>query len=214
MFWGILGAIIFQGLMILVERPAQALGVEVPFTSSRPSCSTAPTPCIGPEVHPEDDEVICKWFSKLYPVSNQHHDDRFFIENGESATRLRRFARYRDDGHLVFAFDSIPAIFGVTRDPFIVFTSNIFAILGLRSLYFVSASMMDRFHLLKYALVIILAFVGIKMLLHEVVQRTGALVAHRHRPRARRWFLQLAPKPNLSSRYRRNAGYARARGTD
>jgi tellurite resistance protein TerC len=70
---------------------------------------------------------------------------------------------------LVFAFDSIPAVFGITFDPFLVFTSNIFAILGLRSLYFVLADFLPRFYYLKHALSLILTFVGCKMLLHDVI---------------------------------------------
>ncbi|MFN9311647.1 TerC family protein, partial [Gemmatimonas sp.] len=69
---------------------------------------------------------------------------------------------------VVFAVDSIPAIFGVTRNPFLVYTSNVFAILGLRSLYFVLANIIGKFHLLKYGLSVVLAFVGVKMLLSEV----------------------------------------------
>ena len=73
-----------------------------------------------------------------------------------------------ESSDVLFAFDSIPAVFGVTQSPFIVFTSNIFAILNLRSLYFVLASMMDRFHHLKIALIIVLVFIALKMLLHHV----------------------------------------------
>ena len=81
---------------------------------------------------------------------------------------------------LVFALDSIPAIFGITRDPFIVFTSNVFAILGLRSMYFLLAGVMDKFHLLKYGLAAVLSFVGVKMLLPGLSELYGHLTHSTH----------------------------------
>ncbi len=173
LFWGILGAIIFRGVMIFVGAALLERFEWILYVFALILLYSAYTmyKSGGEEVHPEDN-VVVKWFRKVYPVSNEHHDERFFIM--ESGVRMATPAFVAllvvETTDILFAFDSIPAIFGVTRDPFIVFTSNIFAILGLRSLYFVLASMMDRFHLLKYALVIILAFVGIKMLLHSVIE--------------------------------------------
>ncbi len=172
LFWGILGAIVFRGLMILVGAALLERFEWILYVFALILLYSAYTmyKSGGEEVRPQDNKVV-RWFSKLYPVSDEHHDERFFIvEQGvRMATPAFVALLVIETTDILFAFDSIPAIFGVTRDPFIVFTSNIFAILGLRSLYFVLASMMDRFHLLKYALVIILAFVGIKMLLHDVI---------------------------------------------
>ena len=114
---------------------------------------------------------------RVVPVSREHHDERFFIrrEGVRMATPAFVALLVVEGTDVVFAFDSIPAIFAITRDPFLVFSSNIFAILGLRSLYFVLASMMDRFHLLKYALVVVLAFVGVKILLVHYVHLPAAL---------------------------------------
>ncbi len=172
LFWGILGAIIFRGLMIgvgavLLERFEWILyifGLILLYSAYTMYRSG------GEEVHPEDNRVV-KWLSKVYPVSHEHADDHFFVirDGVRMATPAFVALLVVETTDILFAFDSIPAIFGVTRDPFIVFTSNIFAILGLRSLYFLLASMMDRFHLLKYALVLILAFVGVKLLLHDVI---------------------------------------------
>ena len=172
LFWGILGAIVFRGAMIAVGAALLAefewilyvFGVILLYSAYTMYKSG------GEEVHPEDNRVV-KWLQKVYPVSTEHHDESFFVvEDGvRMATPAFVALLVIETTDILFAFDSIPAIFGVTRDPFIVFTSNIFAILGLRSLYFVLASMMDRFHLLKYALVLILAFVGVKLLLHDVI---------------------------------------------
>src|SRR5258707_13214874 len=99
-------------------------------------------------------------------MSPDYHGKHFFVvENGRRvATRLLLVLVLVEITDLIFAIDSIPATFGVTTDPFLVFTSNIFAILGLRSLYFLLAAVVDRFYLLKYALAVILSFVGVKML--------------------------------------------------
>ena len=103
---------------------------------------------------------------RVLPLSPDFHGKHFFVvQNGRKmATPLFLVLVLVEITDLVFAIDSIPAIFGVTRDPFIVFTSNIFAILGLRSLYFLLAAVVDRFYLLKYGIAMILTFVGAKML--------------------------------------------------
>ena len=171
LFWGILGAIVFRGVMILVGAGLLARFDWVLYVFGLILLWSAWTMYRsgGQEIHPRDNKVV-KWLNRVYPVSHEHHDERFFVvEDGvRMATPAFAALLVVETTDILFAFDSIPAIFGVTADPFIVFTSNIFAILGLRSLYFVLASMMDRFHLLKYALVLILAFVAVKMLLHEV----------------------------------------------
>ena len=103
------------------------------------------------------------------PIKDEFYGSHFFIrEQGLLvATPLFLALLLVESSDVIFAVDSIPAVFAVTQDPFIVFTSNIFAILGLRSMYFVLAIYMERFRYLKHALVFVLAFVGIKMLLHH-----------------------------------------------
>ena len=172
LFWGILGAVIFRGLMIAVgatllqrfEWITYVFGGILLYSAYKMWRSG------GGEVDPENSGIV-RALRKVYPVSSEHHDDHFFVvrDGVRMATPAFVALLVVETTDVVFAFDSIPAIFAITRDPFLVFTSNIFAILGLRSLYFVLASMMDRFHLLKYALVVVLAFVAVKILLIHYV---------------------------------------------
>jgi tellurite resistance protein TerC len=120
----------------------------------------------GTETDPAKNPVI-HLARRYLRVTPRYHGREFFVrENGVLwATPLFLALLVVELTDVVFAVDSIPAIFAVTRDPFIVFTSNIFAILGLRSLYFLLADLMSRFHYLKYGLGLVLSFVGIKMLL-------------------------------------------------
>jgi tellurite resistance protein TerC len=117
-----------------------------------------------------DEALVVRLCRRLFPVTKNYHEDRFFVrENGRlAATPLLLVLAFVEWSDLVFAVDSIPAVLAVSRDPFIVFTSNAFAILGLRSLYFALAGMLDRFHYLHYGLAAILGFVGIKMLLMDI----------------------------------------------
>jgi len=119
----------------------------------------------GEEVHPESNPVI-RLFTRLVPVTPDYAGDRFFVRRaaGLAATPLLVVLLMVESTDLVFAVDSIPAIFAVTQDPFIVFTSNVFAILGLRSLYFILRGAVDTFHYLKLGLAAVLTFVGVKML--------------------------------------------------
>ena len=172
LYWGILGAVVFRGVMIAVgaallerfEWVTYVFGAVLLLSAYKMWRSG------GGEVDPDRNPVV-RAFKRFYPVSDEHHDERFFtVENGRRvATPALVALIVIETTDIVFAFDSIPAIFAITRDPFIVFSSNVFAILGLRSLYFVLASMMDRFHLLKYALVFVLAFVAVKILLVHFV---------------------------------------------
>ena len=124
--------------------------------------------------------IFVKLFKKFFPVTDQMHEDKFFItENGKRlATPLFITLLVIETTDVAFAVDSIPAVFSVSRDPFIVLTSNIFAILGLRALYFALAAVAKYFTYLKYGLGIILSFVGIKMLLamNEYVNDFGKLL--------------------------------------
>jgi tellurite resistance protein TerC len=132
------------------------------------------------ELSDPSQNIIVRWFRKLYPVTDRMHGDRFFIvENGRRmATPLFVALLVIETTDVAFAVDSIPAVFSVSRDPFIVLTSNIFAILGLRALYFALAAVAKYFKYLKYGLGIILIFVGIKMLLamNEYINGLGAVV--------------------------------------
>jgi tellurite resistance protein TerC len=110
---------------------------------------------------------LLKWLKKHVRITDDYHGDRFYIvtKGVRWFTPMFLVLVLIEFSDLIFAMDSIPAIFAVTHDPFIVFTSNIFAILGLRALYFLLADMADRFHLLKYGLAVVLIFVGSKMLI-------------------------------------------------
>ena len=130
------------------------------------------------EIHPERNPVV-RWFKKLMPVTSDYRGDKFFVrENGvRMATPLFVVLLLVEVSDVIFAVDSIPAIFAVTTDPFIVYTSNVFAILGLRSLYFALAGVMDKFHYLKIGLGVVLTFVGVKMLLAHTAWKIDTLVS-------------------------------------
>jgi tellurite resistance protein TerC len=167
LFFGILGAMIFRGIFIaagvaLIENfewTIYIFGAFLIFTAVRIARGTE-------DVEPEKNPIL-KMFRRRFPTSSTFDGQKLFtIENGKKvATPLFITLLFIEITDIVFAVDSIPAIFAVTRDPFIVLTSNVFAILGLRALYFLLAGSMDKFHLLKYGLAIILGFVGSKMLL-------------------------------------------------
>jgi tellurite resistance protein TerC len=121
------------------------------------------------EIHPERNPIV-KVFQKLFPVTHELEGDRFTVLRGgrRYVTPLLLALVAVEVTDLIFAVDSIPAIFAITSDPFIVFTSNIFAILGLRSLYFLLAGVITRFVYLKVGLAMVLIFVGAKMLLMDI----------------------------------------------
>jgi len=169
LFWGILGAIVMRGAMIIAGTALVArfswiiylFGAFLVFTALKMLFST------GEKVDPEHSWVI-KTTKRFFPVTHAFDGHNFFtrLTNGRwAATPLFLALVFIENTDVLFAVDSIPAIFAITIDPFIVFTSNIFAIMGLRSLYFALQAMLNRFHLLKYSLVFILAFVGVKMLI-------------------------------------------------
>jgi tellurite resistance protein TerC len=168
LFWGIIGALIMRAAMIflgaaLIEQFTWIIyifGAFLILTGIKMIVKREE------EIHPERNPLV-RWFKKLMPVTNDYREDRFFVrEKGIlMATPLFIVLLMVEFTDLIFAVDSIPAIFAVTRDPFIVYTSNVFAILGLRSLYFALAGVMDKFHLLKIGLGVVLTFVGVKMLL-------------------------------------------------
>jgi tellurite resistance protein TerC len=121
------------------------------------------------DMHPEDNPLV-KWFIRRGKVTNEYHGKKFFVNiNGKRlATPLFLCLLSIEFTDLIFAVDSIPAIFAITKDPFIVYTSNVFAILGLRSLYFALEGIITKFPYLRYGLAIILIFIGCKMLLVDI----------------------------------------------
>lgn len=172
LFWGILGALVFRGLMIgvgtvLIQRfewIIYVFGALLLFSAYRMLFVE------DEEIHPDQNPVI-KLVRRFFPVTSDFQGTRFFVKQMGVTYTTPLFIALMvvETTDILFAVDSIPAIFAITRDPFIVFTSNIFAILGLRSLYFVLAAVLDKFKYLKYSLVFILGFVGVKMLLSAVV---------------------------------------------
>ncbi|MBQ8115040.1 MAG: TerC family protein [Prevotella sp.] len=181
LFWGIFGALVLRSIFIfagaaMVERFEWVLGLFGLFLLYT-----------GGKMFSHDDDqmtdpsrnIIVRWFRRLYPVTDGMRDGRFFvIENGRRmATPLFVTLLVIETTDVAFAVDSIPAVFSVSRDPFIVLTSNIFAILGLRALYFALAAVAKYFKLLKYGLGVILIFVGVKMLLvmNEYINELGSL---------------------------------------
>ena len=122
----------------------------------------------GVEAHP-DQNIVLRIARKYLRVAQGSHGDKFFVrQDGKLfVTSLFLVLLVIESTDVVFAIDSVPAIFGITREPFIVFTSNVFAIMGLRALYFLLAGVMDLFRYLSYGLSAILIFIGIKMVLHH-----------------------------------------------
>lgn len=167
LLYGVLGAIVMRIAMILagtwvVSQFAWVLylfGIFLLFTGMRMLVAAEKEPDLNAN-------PVLRLMKKLLPFTNDYHGEKFsVIENGKRVfTPLFLVLILIEISDVVFAVDSIPAIFAVTTDPFIVFTSNIFAIMGLRALYFLLADMADRFHLLKFGLAFVLMFVGIKML--------------------------------------------------
>lgn len=182
LFWGIFGALVLRSIFIfagaaMVERFEWILGLFGAFLIYT-----------GIKMFSHDDNeqsdpsknIFVRLFKKFFPVSEQMHGDKFFITEGgrRMATPLFIALIVIETTDVAFAVDSIPAVFSVSRDPFIVLTSNVFAILGLRALYFALAAIAKFFGYLKYGLGIILSFVGIKMLLtmNEYVNAFGRFV--------------------------------------
>jgi tellurite resistance protein TerC len=167
LFYGILGALVMRGAFIaagtaLITRFHWVLyifGGLLVFTGIRMAVRS------GEEFDGEKSRIV-RSLRRVLPLSDRYHEGSFtIVEHGRRlATPLLLVLILVEATDLIFAIDSIPAIFGVTTDPFIVYTSNIFAVMGLRSLYFLLAAVVNRFHLLKYGLALILTFVGFKML--------------------------------------------------
>jgi tellurite resistance protein TerC len=172
LLWGVIGALIMRGAFILVGIKLlnafawviYIFGAILIYSGIKLFRQN------DAEINPEAN-VILKWFRKIFPVTSTYEDAKFFImRNGvRFATPLAVVLLMIETTDLLFATDSIPAVLAITREPFIVFTSNVFAILGLRSLYFALAGMIEIFHLLHYGLSVILIFIGLKMLASHYV---------------------------------------------
>lgn len=166
LFWGILGALVMRGTLILVGSVLldtfhwiiYVFGIFLIYTGIRMARHQ------DEELKPDENPVV-KFFRRFVPVTENYEDDKFFIRRAGRlfATPLFLVLLVVESTDLVFAVDSIPAIFAVTRDPFIVYTSNVCAILGLRALYFLLANVMHQFQYLKLGLSVVLTFIGIKM---------------------------------------------------
>lgn len=168
LFWGIIGALIMRGFMIVAGAALIAkfhwtlylMGLFLVYTGIKMFRAGGDDDSVEPEKNP-----AVKLVRRIFPMTTGFENERFVVRRGTQTllTPLALVLVMVETTDVVFALDSIPAIFGVTNDPFLVFTSNVFAILGLRSLYFVLASMMGYFRLLKYGLALVLVFIGAKM---------------------------------------------------
>lgn len=167
LFYGILGAIFFRGVFIALGAALISTFSWIIYVFGALLIIAAVRIAVGTEeVHPDRNPVLT-FARRIFPTTSRYDGQRMFtFENGRKvATPLFIVLLVIETTDIVFAIDSIPAIFGITRDPFIVLTSNVFAILGLRALYFLLSGSMRRFHFLKYGLSLILGFVGVKMIL-------------------------------------------------
>ena len=168
LFWGILGALVMRAFMIVAGTVLIAKFAWIIYVFGAFLILTGIKMIVKreEEIHPERNPVV-RWFKRFVPVTADFRGSKFFVrENGvRMATPLFVVLLLVEISDVIFAVDSIPAIFAVTKDPFIVYTSNVFAILGLRSLYFALSGVLDKFHYLKVGLGFVLSFVGVKMLL-------------------------------------------------
>ncbi|HEX7118776.1 MAG TPA: TerC family protein [Longimicrobiales bacterium] len=177
LFWGILGALLMRGAMIgagalLIARFDWILyifGAFLVFTGIRMAREGEER--IEPEANP-----ALRLVRRYLPVARGYHGQHFFVRVEEAGGRVRTYATplfvvlvLVETTDLIFAVDSIPAIFAITQDPFLVYTSNILAVLGLRALYFLLAGIIHKFHYLQLGLSVVLVFIGAKMLLEDVV---------------------------------------------
>ncbi len=195
LFWGILGALVMRGVMIAVGAASSPSSPGCSTSSAVFLIVTAMKMLLLKTDHADPNQnVVVRFTRRLFPVTERFHGEHFFVRSGSSESKEAAVpgAALEEDTaisrvspgtwmltplalalvmvettDLVFAVDSIPAIFAITADPFLVFTSNVFAILGLRSLYFALAGAIESFRYLKVALAVVLAVVGTKMLIHS-----------------------------------------------
>ena len=173
LFWGVLGALVMRAIFILVgikllnafEWIIYIFGAVLIYSGVKLFRQQ------DDKIDPERN-IVLRWFRKVFRVTENYEAHNFFVVRSgvRYATPLVVVLLMIETTDLLFATDSIPAVLAITREPFIVFTSNVFAILGLRSLYFALAGMFDAFHLLHYGLSVILIFIGAKMLVSHYVR--------------------------------------------
>ncbi|WP_316830930.1 TerC family protein [Pedobacter aquatilis] len=183
LFWGILGAILMRFIFIfvgaaLITKFAWILyvfGAFLVFTGIRMFFSKEGDDKIDPENHP-----VVKWASKVFAIHPKYEGKKFFVKINAKrmVTPLFLVLLIVEFTDLLFAVDSIPAIFAVTKDPYIVFFSNIFAIMGLRSMFFLLVNIIHKFHYLKTGLAFLLTFIGVKMLAHSYLEKWGFTTEH------------------------------------
>ena len=180
LFWGILGALVMRFALIALGAALIAKFSWIIYVFGAFLILTGIKMVVKreEEIHPERNPLV-RLFKRFIPVTSDFRGDSFFVrENGARlATPLFVVLLLVEFTDVIFAVDSIPAIFAVTTDSFIVYTSNVFAILGLRSLYFALAGVLDKFHYLKTGLGVVLTFVGVKMLLGHTAYKIDTLVS-------------------------------------
>lgn len=178
LFWGILGVIVLRGIMIglgatLVAQYSWVLYIFAAFLV----LTGLKMLFVKDKEMNLDDNMLLRFIKKRFRVTDQLHGNNFFVTQNDPKTgKMARFMTplflaliLVEFADLVFAVDSVPAVFAITTDPYIVYTSNIFAILGLRALYFALAAVLHRFHYLKYALAILLVFIGSKIFVADLM---------------------------------------------
>jgi tellurite resistance protein TerC len=178
LFWGVLGALVMRGILIAVgvvlleafHWIIYVFGAFLVFTGIRMALHKEM------EVHPEHNPLL-KFVRRIFPITDDYEQNRLMVRQAGRwmATPLLLVLFMVESTDLIFAVDSIPAVLAVSQDPFIVYTSNVFAILGLRSLYFVFANIIDKFYYLKLGLSVVLTYVGVKMLLVDIYHIPTAL---------------------------------------
>lgn len=178
LFWGVLGALLMRGIMIALGASLletfywiiYLFGAFLIITGLRMAWHKET------ELHPERNPLL-RLVRRFIPVTDDYERDRFVVRRTDQTlvTPLLLVLLAVETTDLLFALDSIPAIFAVTSDPFLVYTSNVLALLGLRSLYFVFASAMSKFYYLKAGLAVVLSFVGVKMVLTDIYHIPTAL---------------------------------------
>lgn len=170
LFWGVLGALVMRAMLIVVGAALLAKFQWIIYVFGGFLVLTGIKMALrGHDAAEPDQNPVVRLFRRVFPVAEEYDGQEFFtVRNGKRlATPLLLVLVLVETSDLIFAVDSIPAIFAVTRDPFLVYTSNVFAILGLRSLYFLLANVVTMFRYLKLGLAFVLTFVGVKMLILE-----------------------------------------------
>lgn len=178
LFWGVMGAVVMRGIMIGLGTALIARFDWIMYFFGALLIASAARMLVMREdnFHP-DRNLFVRIARRLFRVSSHYEGSRFFtrVDGCLAATPMFLALILVETSDVMFAVDSIPAIFAITQDPFIIFTSNIFAIMGLRSLYFALAGLMDKFRYLKTSLVFLLAFIGVKMILKHHYEISDAV---------------------------------------